>query len=67
MSAMASEKLLHCQIHGVKISGRKPRIADFMPSKGGIKNGSEALAFAQAQVAALRSEKIERKKNNPNG
>lgn len=62
----ASEKLLHCQIHGVKINGRKPRMEDFMPSKRKNK-GTAAFLKAQAQLAAARSKAIEDKKKLNNG
>jgi hypothetical protein len=55
MTEAASIKLLHCQIHGVKIDKRKPRIEDFMPRKKSSRKTNAALSQARAQVAAIQS------------
>ena len=57
LSDQAADMLLHCQIHGVKISGRKPRFDDFMPGKKKSPKAQSNLLKAMAQVAAIQSQK----------
>lgn len=63
MAEAAAMKLLHCQIHGVKIDKRKPRFEDFMPRKKTARKTNAALSQARAQVAALQSAALA--KRNP--
>lgn len=60
----ASNKLLHCHIHGVKIDNRKPRIEDFLPRKKTPKKGNVELSKARAQVAALQSAALANRKKS---
>jgi hypothetical protein len=57
LSDQASDMLIHCQIHGVKINGRKPRHEDFMPAKKRSPKAQANLLKAIAQVADIQSQK----------
>jgi hypothetical protein len=57
LSDQASDMLNHCLIHGVKISGRKPKHSDFMPQKKRSSKGQANLVKAMAQIAAIQSQK----------
>jgi len=52
--------LNHCLIHGVKISGRKPKHSDFMPQKRKSTKGQANLVKAMAQIAAIQAQKTKK-------